>query len=146
MKNQNTIGFKRNTKLLTPNGILSFDILNNGDKINIYDKNGVIREGVVRSYSCEATQIVILSRHKPGKHFAELYRLQCAIGQQWMLQDGSIVSLLNHGDTLYQLPGDPSPWVVIDVNINNFPCEVWSVEESETHTFVLRSGVVATGI
>ena len=139
--------FSGKVEFLTPDGPRAFNEFSNGEKVIVYDKDGVEREATVHCYGVQSLQNVYLVAHNKR----DKIRIRCTSNHRWVLADGSVTMDLKVGDKLYaghtkiywtveyissssQLEPDDSPFE-----------RVFCVEEPVTKTFTL-AGPNGTGI
>ena len=91
--------FSGKTKFLTDEGARSFNEFFDGEKVNVFDKDGVLREAAVRSYGFKTMQKVVLKTNKMRKEFV------VTPNHRWILSDGTVTTNLAVGDKLLGTKG-----------------------------------------
>lgn len=132
--------FKVTTKFLTDEGEKTFKNFADGDKVNVYDKDGVLREAIVHNYGQQSMHEIILENANGDKK-----RIQATEDHKWLLENGKFTSALEVNSKLYNNTGDPNlTWIVKGILLHNYGIveDVWCVEEPVTGTFTLTDNVV----
>lgn len=139
--------FSAHTEFLTPNGPREFCEFSNGEKVTVYDKDGVEREATVHCYGVQPLQKVWLISHNK-RH---MISIRCTSNHRWVLADGSVTTDLKVGDRLYA-GHTKIYWTVDNIRSSDQIDEgdpvferVYCVEEPITKTFTL-AGPEGTGI
>lgn len=143
--------FIRSTKFITPEGIKSFEDFNDGDKIKVFDKDGILRDATVHCYGKKTMQLVWLVKEL-NNNTSENQAFICTKDHRWILQNGNVTTNIKQGDKLYIPKGvHGRPWTV--KKIENYGLQIcntaqkfdaWCVEEPITHSFTLV-GEIPTG-
>ena len=143
--------FIRSTKFITPEGIKSFEDFNDGDKIKVFDKDGILRDATVHCYGKKTMQLVWLVKEL-NNNTSENQAFICTKDHRWILQNGNVTTNIKQGDKLYIPKGvHGRSWTV--KKIENYGLQIcntaqkfdaWCVEEPITHSFTLV-GEIPTG-
>lgn len=89
--------FKRDTKFVTSEGIRSFNDFEDGDVVEVKDKDGLWRKAVVHFYGKDDMNKVILAANSLNSE----KEIVCTANHRWILKDGSVTTNLQVGDQLY---------------------------------------------
>lgn len=132
--------FKVTTTFLTDQGEKSFKDFADGDKVNIYDKDGVLREGTIRNTGKNWMHDIMLENGN-----GEKTRVKVTTDHKWLLENGRFTTALELGSHLYNNTGDPKlTWEVRGILLHNYGIveDVWCIEEPVTGTITLSNNVV----
>ena len=86
--------FHKNTKFLTTEGIKSFADFSDGQIVEVFDKNGIIRKATVRKYGKQNMYNVVFKTTQREK------TVVCTKNHRWILKDGTVTTELKVGDSL----------------------------------------------
>lgn len=86
--------FSSDTKLITKEGVKRFIDLEDGQTVDVLDKDGVWRQATAHTYGKGYFNIVKL---KSGRTYKEI---TCSANHRWILKDGTITTNLRVGDQL----------------------------------------------
>ena len=132
--------FKVTTKFLTDEGEKTFKNFADGDKVNIYDKDGVLREGTIHNVGKNSMHEIMLENGN-----GVIKRVQVTEDHKWLLENGKFTTALEVNSRLYNNTGDDNlTWVVKGILLHNYGIveDVWCIDEPVTGTFTLADNVV----
>lgn len=119
--------FAGDTTFATPDGDRRFDEFNDLDLVDIFDRDGVERTAVIRTYGLRYMQTVTFRCATLVK------KVVCTPDHRWYLADGSVTTALKVGDML----GYGAPWVVESIKPEVKRRKAYCVSEPVTHSFFL---------
>ena len=89
--------FSGDTKFVTNLGVMRFNQCNDGQVVEVLDKNGTWRKATVRKYNKQHLQTITLTSGKTVK------KIRATKNHRWLLKNGNITTDLKVGDKLHLL-------------------------------------------
>ena len=89
--------FSGDTKFVTNLGVLKFNECNNGQEVEVIDKNGIWRKAVVKKYDKQKVQKITLTSGRTVKV------IRATENHRWILKNGDVTTNLKVGDRLHLL-------------------------------------------
>ena len=120
--------FSGDTKLVTSEGIKTFNSFHSGDTTRVLDKDGNWRDATVKCYGSQSLNLITL---KCGR---TLKVIKATENHRWMLKDGTITTNLSIGDSLFPLRDTASHYEPTD-----------DVLDYYTYGFILGDGCDSSG-
>ena len=89
--------FSVDTEFVTSNGIKKFSDFNDGDAVVVLDKDGVWRDATVKQFGKQEMYDITFKSIRRSK------TVTCTKNHRWILNDGTVTTSLNVGDSLIGL-------------------------------------------
>lgn len=89
--------FNSNTRFVTSEGVKAFNAFQDGEAVQVLDKDGCWRDATVHCYGEQSMNEIVFHAGRSTK------TVICTPDHRWILKDGKVVTNLQVGDTLYPL-------------------------------------------